>query len=60
MGFDRTVILITPRMLRYVDHLNSIKRKMNGKAQFYIFNDNFDQHYNGFRQFLSPYLIKNQ
>lgn len=60
MGFDRTVIFITPNMLRYTDHLNSIKRKMNGKVEYYVFNDRFDQNYNRFRQFLSPYLINNQ
>lgn len=31
MSYDRTVIFITPRMAKYVDHLNSIKKKMNGK-----------------------------
>lgn len=60
MNFDRTVIFITPKMIRYIDHLNSIKKKSNGKIDYYVFNDNFDQSYNSFKQFLSPYLINNQ
>jgi hypothetical protein len=60
MNFDRTVIFITPKMGKYIDHLNSIRKKSNGKIDYYIFNDNFDAHYGNFKQFLAPYLINNQ
>jgi guanylate kinase len=60
MGFDRTAIFITTRMKKYIEQLNSIKRKMNGKVDYFVINDNFDQHYENFKRFLSPYLINNQ
>lgn len=33
---------------------------MNGKVEYYIFNDNFDQSYYKFKTFLSPYTINRQ
>lgn len=33
---------------------------MNGKAEYYYFSDDFNNYYDGFKKFLSPYTIRNQ
>lgn len=60
MGFDRTVLFLTPKMQRYAEQLKLVQGKMKGKLEYYFFNDNFHRLYDGFKQFLHPYLINNQ
>lgn len=60
MGFDRTAIFITPAMRKYTEHLESVKRKMNGKVDYFIFDDNFEKVHQNFKTFLSPYTMNRQ